>query len=85
MHAPVIVKILPAVPGTPEAEESRREQNQKSAVDRGLLWFTAMLAVATFALVVATIGLVFSAKTGDGYNYDRLRVRGEGDDWHKNA
>jgi hypothetical protein len=51
----------PTEPGTPEANERQREQDQKLAIDRGLLWFTAVLSVATLALMVATVGLVVYA------------------------
>jgi hypothetical protein len=69
--APLVVKVLPPAPGTPEATERRREQNQKLAADRALLWFTAVLSVATLALMIATVGLVFLAKQ----QADDARVR----------
>src|SRR6266849_1467603 len=56
---PLVVKVLPPVPGTPEATERRRDQDQKSATDRGLVWFTAVLSIATLALMFVTGGLVF--------------------------
>lgn len=56
--APVVVKILPPAPGSPEAARDEEERTQKSSIDRGLLYFTAVLAVATIALVVVTLGLV---------------------------
>ena len=62
-HCPPTSEQQSNISGTPETEERQRDQDQKSATERGLLWFTAMLAVATIALVVATVGLVFFAKT----------------------
>jgi len=62
LESPIVVQVLPPVPGTQEASERQREQDQKSATDRGLLWFTAVLSAATLALMFATTGLVFLAK-----------------------
>lgn len=60
--APIVVKILPPAPGTPEAAKDEYEREQKSAVERGLLYFTAVLAAGTIGLMVATVGLVAFAK-----------------------
>jgi hypothetical protein len=60
--APVIVKVLPPAPGTPEAAQVEAEREQKASIERGLLWFTAVLAVATMGLMFATVGLVAFAK-----------------------
>jgi hypothetical protein len=59
---PVVVKVLPPPPRSSEAEKDEAERHQKAAVERGLLYFTVVLAIATLGLMVATIGLVVFAK-----------------------
>ena len=59
---PFIVKVLPPAPGSPEAAKDEQEHRDKSSIDRGLLYFTGVLAVATIGLMIATIGLVGFAK-----------------------
>jgi hypothetical protein len=61
-QSPIVVKVLPPKPGSDEDIERRREQDQKSATDRGLLWFTAVLAISTLVLMAVTAGLVFFAR-----------------------
>lgn len=53
-QSPLVVKTIPAPKTHEEIEQSRKEHNEKTTLDRSLVSYTGYLAIITFFLVIAT-------------------------------
>lgn len=60
-QSPLVVKTAPSEDAKAKAEEDAKERQNKAASDWWLIALTAMLAIATIALVLVTGGLVWFA------------------------